>query len=232
MYSWLRSQVKMVDFPRRFPAIQFASGDERRCAVRTATVVPSQIDTLIDAFARGFAVDWDVIRAYVTARGTDAPPAFSRVNDVPRATGRDVGRRDWSARPITDVAQFSRLLEAWPNTVSMMLEEGRYKTQLADCVSTLLALDQGGLVAKAYVGGYGRDVPAQHSSIHITPVPCTVPCMDQVLGHPTSWRIQLARLAGAGWAASVRPVGGGMEGVPQRACGTAAQHGLGLSTGA
>lgn len=65
VYSWLRSQIKMVDFPMRFPSITFAPGDEKQCAVRTATVVPSQIDTLIDAFARGFAVDWNVIRAYV-----------------------------------------------------------------------------------------------------------------------------------------------------------------------
>jgi len=119
VYSWLRSQIKMVDFPMRFPSITFAPGDEKQCAVRTATVVPSQIDTLIDAFARGFAVDWNVIRAY------------------------------WSAHPITDVAQFNRLLEAWPNTVSRMLEDGKFKSQLADCVSTLLALDQHGLVVKA-----------------------------------------------------------------------------------
>lgn len=147
VYSWLRSQIKMVDFPRRFPAITFASGDERRCAVRTATVVPSQINTLIDAFARGFAVDWDAIRACVRVWGRLSPAnTCAPVTSVLCAC---VWRRDWSARPITDVTQFTRLLEAWPNTVSTMLEDGRYKTRLADCVSTLLALDQSGQIANA-----------------------------------------------------------------------------------
>lgn len=126
--------------------------------------------------------------------------------------------RYWSAHPITDVAQFNRLLEAWPNTVSRMLEDGKFKSQLADCVSTLLALDQHGLVVKACVLA-GGDWPHDRTAVTFWSLcacvfvrPTQLPCNSATRGFRSTGPPIV------GGPASVRAVGGIMEDVPLPPC--------------